>query len=161
MKAKLQEYALLAEIISAIVVTLSLVFVGFQIQRNTRASEAATLQDISAVEVEILLSISTSPERAALITNFSNDPESLKGDLLPQALYAYSANIRHWEDLYLQYKAGFISEEAWETRSAVLVTSMRSPGGRYYLKEASSNMSGPFLKYIESVINNSDGELTK
>jgi len=161
MKDKLQEYALLAEIISAIAIVISLVFVGVQIQKNTKASEAATLQEISAVEVEILLSTSTSPERAALITNFTNNPESLKGDLLQQAIYAFSANIRHWEDLYLQYKAGFISEEAWETRSAVLVSSMRSPGGRYILKEARSNMSGPFLEYIDKVIKNSDLEYTK
>lgn len=44
MKEKLQQYALVAEIISAIAIVLSLVFVGFQIADGNREANAATFQ---------------------------------------------------------------------------------------------------------------------
>jgi hypothetical protein len=53
MKEKLQEYALIAEIISALAVVAGLVFVGLEIRQstaqaemNTRAIETAAYQDL-------------------------------------------------------------------------------------------------------------------
>ena len=161
MKEKLQEYALLAEIISAIVVTMSLIFVGLQIQNNTHASEASTLQAISAVEVEILLASSASPERAAAISKFSQDPSQLTGEELEQGSYAMMANFRHWENLYLQYRAGFLSEEAWETRSAVMKSAITGPGGRWLIENVPQVFGGPFLEYTKEVIRTKDMEAAK
>ena len=158
MKEKLQEYALLAEIISAIVVTLSLIFVGLQIQSNTEASEASTMQAISAVEVEILLASSASPERAAAITEIALNPSQMTDEQLMQGVYALMANFRHWENLYLQYEAGFLSEDAWETRSAVMETAISGPGGRWLLANYSEVFAGPFLEYSKEIIRKADLE---
>ena len=46
MKEKLQEYALIAEIISAICIVLSLIFVGLQIDQNTKQSRLNAAIDI-------------------------------------------------------------------------------------------------------------------
>ena len=158
MKEKLKEYALLAEIISAIVVTLSLIFVGLQIQSNTHASEASTLQAISAIEVEILLASSVSPERAVVISRFAEDPSQLTGQQLEQGAYAMMANFRHWENLYLQYRAGFLSDEAWETRSPVMQGAIGGPGGRWLIENSPQIFGGPFLEYTKEVIRAADAE---
>ena len=42
MKEKLQEYALIAEIISAIAIVLSLIFVGLQVRQGSEATDANT-----------------------------------------------------------------------------------------------------------------------
>ena len=161
MKGKLQEYALLAEIMSAVVVTLSLIFVGLQIRNNTNASEASTLQAISAIEVEILLASSASPERAAAISRFAEDPSQLASEQLEQGAYAMMANLRHWENLYLQYRAGFLSEEAWETRSAVMKSAISGPGGRWLIANLPEIFGGPFLEYAKDVIRTTDMEVVE
>ena len=48
MKEKLQEYALLAEIIGGIAIVASLIFVGVQINQNHAMMRAQTRSDISA-----------------------------------------------------------------------------------------------------------------
>jgi len=44
MKAKLQEYALIAEIVSAIAVVLSLLYVGYQIRENTQQAQLDSIR---------------------------------------------------------------------------------------------------------------------
>jgi hypothetical protein len=56
MKEILEEYALIAEIISAIAVIISLIFVGLQIRSNTKATQASTFHKIDALDINILLS---------------------------------------------------------------------------------------------------------
>jgi len=46
MKEKLQEYALLAEIFSALAIVISLIFVGIQIQQNSELSQVNAYQSI-------------------------------------------------------------------------------------------------------------------
>ena len=46
MKEKLQEYALIAEIISAICIVLSLIFVGLEIEQSTKQSRINAAIDL-------------------------------------------------------------------------------------------------------------------
>lgn len=46
MKAKLQEYALVAEIVSAIAVVLSLLYVGYQIRENTQQAQLDSIRSM-------------------------------------------------------------------------------------------------------------------
>ena len=48
MKHKLSDYALIAEIISAFAIILSLIFVGFQLSDNAAATRSATANATTA-----------------------------------------------------------------------------------------------------------------
>ena len=54
MKEKLQEYALLAEIFSAIAVVLSLIFVGLQIRQGAEETAANTAAIRSSVQLAMM-----------------------------------------------------------------------------------------------------------
>ena len=73
----LEEYALIAEIISGIAIIVSLIFVGVQIKRNTQATQASTFQAIADLDINLLLSFGNSKELARLISTFRDDPDSL------------------------------------------------------------------------------------
>ena len=64
MKLKLSEWASIAEIFAGIAVAVSLVFVGIQIRGSIRATQAGTLGQQTATEVDLLLSANASPDRA-------------------------------------------------------------------------------------------------
>ncbi len=55
MKEILEEYALIAEILSAIAIIISLVFVGIQIRRNTKATQVLTFHEIAVLDIKLLL----------------------------------------------------------------------------------------------------------
>ena len=61
------------ELIAAIAVVISLIFVGLQIKDNTIATEAATYQDTVAYDIEILLNMGSTPEMARVFFTFRDD----------------------------------------------------------------------------------------
>ena len=50
MKEKLQEYALLAEIIGALAVVISLIYVGSEVRQNTKAKGLVINAETSAID---------------------------------------------------------------------------------------------------------------
>ena len=52
MKAKLQEFALIAEIVGAIAVVISLIYVGLGVRQNTDAIQVANHQALVALDME-------------------------------------------------------------------------------------------------------------
>ncbi len=104
------------ELVAAIAVVISLIFVGLQIRDNTIASEAATYQASVAYDVEILLNAGVSPETARVFYTSRDDPDSLNEDELLQGQTLLTATLRHMENLYVQYEAGMLSDEAWANR---------------------------------------------
>jgi hypothetical protein len=152
MKARLQEYAQIAEIVGGAAIVISLIFVGFQIRSNTEASKAATLQQISAGEIQLLAMMADDPDKARVVTQTMFDPESLAEDEAMQGFYLFMANIRNLENLYLQYESGFLSEEAWSAKSSLLNLAVNSPGFGMLLENQEQNaLSGPFVEYAKSL----------
>ncbi len=62
------------ELIAAIAVVISLIFVGLQIKDNTIATEAATYKDTVAYDFEILLNLGSTPVLACFFFTFRDDP---------------------------------------------------------------------------------------
>jgi hypothetical protein len=110
---RLKRAALIAEIIGATAVVISLIFVGVQLmQANTLAREAAEqkqIQDVAAVSrltvenpqlADVMAKGTTgaelSPEEMVLITAFNTFAE------------------RTWEGLYEQYRNGQVDPALWE-----------------------------------------------
>ena len=98
----LEEYALIAEIISAIAIIISLVFVGVQIKANTKATQASTFHEIAALDINILLNFGNSKELARIITAFRDNPDSLTEEEQNHGFYLFGAEVRHVENLFLQ-----------------------------------------------------------
>jgi hypothetical protein len=77
MDLQISDWANIAEIVGALAVTISLVFVGLQVRANTVATQSATYQDAVGHEISILLAISATPETAVKQNIYLNDPGAL------------------------------------------------------------------------------------
>lgn len=140
----LQEFALVAEIISAIAIVISLIFVGFQIKDNTKATQAEAFHNIAAVDVNLLLKMADSKESARISTLYRESPEDLSEDELNYGFYVFAAEVRHIENLFLQRESKMISERSWRSRKALVEGLILSPGFGVFL-------SGPNKKYFDGV----------
>lgn len=118
---KLKDFALLAEIISAICIVLSLIFVGIEIQQNTQATVAQNRQSISSRYETLALTQASSPELAIALSKARNGIELSNEEipLLQGWVYAY---LRLTEEAYLQYMEGNLSELYWLTRAEPLLS---------------------------------------
>ena len=128
MRDKLQEYALIADIISAIAVVASLIFVGAEIRRssaetalNTRAIETSAFYALNQSHAELSIATLNNAEVADIrLRAFSNDPSL--SDIEIERYGAYlQAVLRFPELAYLQYTNGIIDEDNF---SSILNTFM-------------------------------------
>lgn len=142
MKELLEEYALIAEIISAIAVIISLVFVGFQIRESTKATKASSFHEIAALDINILLNFGQSQELARLISTFRADPYSLSEEEQNHGFYLFGAEVRHVENLFLQNENKMLSKNDWNSRKALVEGVVLSPGFGYLLKH-------PFREFFD------------
>ena len=142
MKEILEEYALIAEIISAIAIIISLIFVGVQIRENTKATKASTFQGIAALDINILLNFGNSQELSRIITVFRDDPDSLTQEERNHGFYLFGAEVRHVENLFLQNENKMLSSKHWNSRKALVDGVVLSAGFGALLNH-------PFRKYFD------------
>jgi len=109
---KLERWALVAEIIGAIAIVVSLIFVGFQIRQsteetalNTKAIQASIRQSILHEDLEGLYLYMDHP--------FLNKRIDIQADEEVQIKAQIIAFIRMREILWLQYQDGLLDEETW------------------------------------------------
>ena len=131
-KRTLSEWASIAEIVSATAVIASLLYVGFEINRNTTVSLAANRQAIAARAQELAL---YSGEVHITRLLFESYDETNLSDAERDRLTAYiGALLRTTEEAFLLYRDGMLEDEYWQTRARVMLAALRSELARkiYY-----------------------------
>lgn len=125
-KFRLRDAALVGEIVGAVAVVLSLVFVGIQLaQANQLAREDAEQKQIEAINTISRLVIEN-PQLAGAMSRSQVGGELTPEDqVLMASLGTYAE--RTWEALYLQYKAGRVAPELWEAHRAQAVETYGNP----------------------------------
>ena len=118
MKEKLQEYALIAEIIGGIAIIASLVFVGLQIQQNTNLSKANAYRETIQEIADWREMLATAPEVGDCWSRYNDlNNENYRscgiGLILNNIFGIY-------ETAYFDRTYGFIGESEW-TRLEVAI----------------------------------------
>ncbi len=100
----------IAEIVAAIGVILSLVFVGVEIRQNTSSIRAQTRQQLSDASAEFNLALATT-DLGVLWSRFANG-DSLTDAEMARVGPALVTAVRNMENVYLQTIEGVIDESA-------------------------------------------------
>ena len=152
MKVKLAEWASVAEILGAAAIVISLVFVGWQIRASAKTTQAATFQQHMSDEVTFIEHITSDPEITQLYSLVFNDFQSLETlDEVDKvrAYFLFVADMRLWEDLYLQWHSGTLSEDAWKTREMIVQNRAFHPLAIGLAQ--SGQIGGVFADYLAAV----------
>lgn len=117
MKDKLQEYALIAEIISAFAVVASLIFVGLEIRQsseetlqNTRALEINAYQDLISQISSMNKLVIEDPTFAELYDRVIQGEIPQNGTEKRRIDAYFILSARHGDMAYRQYRAGLIDQ---------------------------------------------------
>ena len=76
-KLKLTEFAQIAEIVAAVAVVVSLIYVGKEVQSNTSAVRGAAMQAIATTDADALMTIAADAELAEISRIGRQDPSQL------------------------------------------------------------------------------------
>ncbi len=152
-KRSLSDWASIAEIIGAAAVVASLLYVGYEIQRNTMVGLATNRQAIAGRAQELALYSAETNIYGLLF-----DPASVDAELTdPERNYVIAyigALLRTSEEAYLLYRDGMLDEEYWGTRAGVLLAALRSSVARqvYFDTRDAGFYTPDFVRWADSAI---------
>jgi len=111
-KLSLSEWSDISQVVSAMAVVASLVYVGFEIGRNTEASRAATRQSIAETDFEY---VGATIDPLTLAEAEAKYEAGLDLTLTEQFILRerQHLNFRIFENAYYQYRVGLLEEETW------------------------------------------------
>ena len=124
MKWRLTEFALIAEIVAAVGVIFSLIFVGFQISDGSNETRAATIQAASDAESYMnvtLIAHSGTWDKVVIGAPLDSGEETRRGVLL------FNLMMTENENRYRQYRSGYLDSQSWDSRLENLRSIVRLP----------------------------------
>jgi hypothetical protein len=115
LRMTLEQASFVAQIVSAIAVIASLIFVGFQLRRATSAIRATSSQAHSSLYTDLVRSIIENADFARVWSIGLMDPKALKQDEWVRFVAYASALFRLYETSRVQWLNGRLDEEHWHT----------------------------------------------
>ncbi len=150
MRMKLKDLAAIAEIVAAVAVIISLIYVGKQVQDNTAAIRSATMQAVAnssdvalqmqAADAELLRIRMTGDEDISALTEL----ESVRYASFHRGMWIRMQNI------YAQKQLGVLDEAFWATYARIICDVYEPPGVRATWPDHSRVLDPSFVEFVES-----------
>jgi hypothetical protein len=109
---KLEQWSFVSQIVGAVAVVLSLIFVGVSIQQNTRAVRLSTAQNFQADFRQHELVTAQSSDLADIMYRIDQSLEVTPAEAERARAFS-SAILRAWANAYFQYENGVLDRELW------------------------------------------------
>jgi hypothetical protein len=152
MKAKLQEYALLAEIISAIAIIISLIYVGIQVNDSTRAVRSATANETSAALSSWYSELGNNRDASELFWKGMTNPESLT----PEESFQFIVNIQGvfwlWQNAYYLAEEGTLDQELRDSIMNLILGLREIPGFKFFWEQRRNLFKLDFQRTVDEML---------
>ena len=153
---KLSDVASIAEIIAAIGVIFSLIFVGLQINEGNQETRAATTQaaaDGEAFMLATMLNHSETWDKVVTGAPLESGAETRR------AINLYSLLMVDTENRYHQFTSGFLYDSSWDGRLSILRGVVKLPIFEIWKESfGAKNHSAEFLDLLDSLTEESPVE---
>ena len=147
---ELSEWASIAEIVGAIAVVGTLIYVGLEVRGNSVSLRASASQAVSQSMTDITAMLASDPAMAQLWRKGVADFDSLTEKEEPQFSALMMCFARRLENAYFQNKLGILPAEQWDAYAAVCDRILQSGGGHAWWKNFGSQyVSSSFRKFVE------------
>jgi len=112
-KIKLSTFSDVSQIISALAVVISLIYVGAQVNQNTKATQSAMRQSLADNDVAYLMS--SLDNNILAIASYKYDNNMELSDLeMSQLVYMHHVNFRVFENAFFQFEHELLEPETWK-----------------------------------------------
>jgi hypothetical protein len=138
----------IGEIVGAIAVVLSLIFLATQIRQNTRSSRTASYQAAVTSISDLTREIGADPELARIIATGGVDLSTLTPTERLQFTYFALSIIRNFENIHYQYISGAIDEDTWLGWAARIKSSLSAPSAQEWWRGQAAAFSRAFQDFV-------------
>ena len=146
----LNDLANLGQIIGALAVVISLIYVALQIRQNTNAIRSATAQTVHEHFANWYQLIAADAELAQIAANGLRDYSSLSEQERVRFIATFMSFISYSQNAFLKWREGLLKPALWLGWEQVMMNLFGAPGGKVLWKERSYLFGEEFRRYIEN-----------
>jgi hypothetical protein len=136
------------ELVGAIAVVVSLLYLAVQIRQNTRSVRAATHHSSARAATETQNFFGQSNDAARIFLAGSRDSEELTEEERMRFDSMLLSIFMWYEDSFFQYQQSMIDGEVWEGRQQALLGQLKRPGTASWWSRRSKFFARSFVSYV-------------
>ena len=151
MKLKLSEIASIAEVVGAIAVVVSLVYVGVQVRDTTRAVRSAAINDANIAVQSWYMMMSSEPEMAEVWLDGILSPEPLSRDEEFRFMMTIQAIMYAFQNVFLLSQEGSLDTDVMSSLATGMQTTRHTPGFQRFWAQRRSFFYPEFAAYVDEI----------
>lgn len=159
----LESLANLGEIIGAITVVVSLIYLAVQVRQNTQAQQTENFSRALDRVAAIQATLSQDAETSVIFSKGVSDPSALTSRERMQFTWTMYELFGAFEFMFLAWKTNAMPEEIWQRWSSAVAWWLSYSGVKTWWKVRPIPFSKSFTSYVESLLENNptDAESTR
>ncbi|NIP54802.1 MAG: hypothetical protein GWN13_23795 [Phycisphaerae bacterium] len=151
-KLRLSDWAHIAEITASIVVVASLVYVGFEVNQNTKTLQNESHMNVISLLNDQQMALTTDESLYQVFITAEEAPFDLSNeDWLKFVQFIYP-RIGVWEYLYIAKEEGTINDHVWYGFEPYFLSIICKPGYLRWWDEYGTSNAPQFIAYVESQV---------
>ena len=145
----LTDLANLGQIIGAVAVVVSLIYVALQIRQNTNAIRSAAAQTVHEHFASWYCLVAADPELSQIVVNGLRDYSSLSEMQRARFIATYMAFVSYSQNAFLKWREGSLAPPLWMGWELVIMNLVCAPGGKAFWKDRGYMFGEEFRHYVE------------
>jgi hypothetical protein len=156
LKLRLKDVASIAEVIGAIAIFISLIYVGIQVNDSTRAVRSATANELAASLSALYIEVGIDPKASQVLMDGITNPESLSREETVQFVYMMHALFLQYQAAYYLSQEGTLDEELRESVTNTILGLRDLPGLLFYWGQRRDLFKPSFREHVDSLLSSGD-----
>ena len=152
MENRLQKISIVTDIVGAVAIVISLIFVGIQFTENTKATKSATAASTVATISSWYSEMGNNEQSSSLFLNFMADPESLTSEERFQVIISLHGLFLTFQNSYYLSQQGTLDSHIQESITKAAVGVKDQPGFRLFWKLRRELFFPEFQKHIDEIV---------
>lgn len=145
----LEQMYFICEIVAAIAVIMSLIYVGVQVKENTKATRATAAQSFVDTMNGYVGLINSSGNLADVLDRGSAGLANVRGGEVIQFSAFHDQSFITFESFFYQWRDGILDERLWDTYRHALVDLLHMKGGAEWWGNRCHWFSEDFVREVE------------
>ena len=154
MNTKLSEISSVAEIIGAIAIVVSLIYVGIQVSDSTLAVRSATANETAAAISAWYSDVGTSPQASEVFLTGISRPEDLTVAETAQFIYLLHGLMLQYQAAFYVAEEGTLDRELQQSIVNTLQGTREQPGFLLYWQQRGDLFEPRFKAFVDDLIAN-------
>ncbi len=152
MNQKLSDWASIAEIVGAIAIVISLVYVGIQVNDSTRAVMSASANDVAGLVQGWYLEVGSDPVASKVMADGMTDPESFSREDRLQFIFMMHSLFLSFQNGWYLASEGTLDLELRDTITNAILGVREQPGMNLYWAQRKALFKPDFQEYVDEIM---------